>query len=192
MAAGKLQVIGSSPHLKHRFGSGYQLDINMPPDQMNNLCFYLGNEIRGSSILSIDGPNIKIRLPKGVLSLGEIFGRLEVHKKTYGIKEYSLSETTLEQIFLQIAAANEPGSKANNFQAQAYSGAVENQPNQAAAAAVVPVAAQATTPGVVENQSAQAAGSAVVLPNQVVTPVKTPTDQAPIELQAVVTEKTPE
>lgn len=41
----------------------------------------------------------KLRVPKQDKSIGYVFGMIENKKDIYGISEYSVSQTTLEQIF---------------------------------------------------------------------------------------------
>ena len=43
------------------------------------------------------------RVARHVASLGEIFQAIEQNKQHLKIREYSLSETTLDQIFLHLA-----------------------------------------------------------------------------------------
>jgi len=106
MAAGRLQCLGSSPHLKHRFGSGYQLDCNLAPARQAELAARVGGELK-AVVKRQDGHKVTFGVPKGLLSLGKIFAMMESLKAEFELREYSLSETTLEQIFLQIAENNE-------------------------------------------------------------------------------------
>jgi hypothetical protein len=41
----------------------------------------------------------KMRIPKVNRSIGYVFGLIETKKEMFGISEYSVSQTTLEQIF---------------------------------------------------------------------------------------------
>ena len=52
----------------------------------------------------------KIRVPRQNKSIGYVFGMIENKKDIYGISEYSVSQTTLEQIF-QTFALQEVDSK---------------------------------------------------------------------------------
>eukprot|EP00386_Alphamonas_edax_P015054 GDKI01046074.1.p1 GENE.GDKI01046074.1~~GDKI01046074.1.p1 ORF type:complete len:103 (+),score=31.77 GDKI01046074.1:1-309(+) len=63
------------------------------------------HEFPGSSMLEHHGYMWRFNLPKqeGV-SLGALFGVLESRREEACIAEYSLSQTTLEQIFNQFAA----------------------------------------------------------------------------------------
>lgn len=45
----------------------------------------------------------KLRVPRQDKSIGYVFGMIENNKEQYGISEYSVSQTTLEQIFQTFA-----------------------------------------------------------------------------------------
>ena len=51
-----------------------------------------------------------IRLPASGLRLPEIFDDLERHREAAGIADYSLSQTTLEQVFLRLASSSQDAS----------------------------------------------------------------------------------
>lgn len=50
---------------------------------------------------------LTFQIPSSTLRLSEMFGRLESSKAQLNIVEYSLSQTTLEQIFNKFAAQQE-------------------------------------------------------------------------------------
>jgi ATP-binding cassette subfamily A (ABC1) protein 3 len=54
-------------------------------------------------LLEVQGTHLTFRLPKEVASLGQIFTAIETHREKLRIREYSVSETTLDQIFLHFA-----------------------------------------------------------------------------------------
>ena len=49
------------------------------------------------------GDFYKLRVPKGEKTIGWLFGHIEDNKANLGIQEYSVSQTTLEQIFQMFA-----------------------------------------------------------------------------------------
>jgi len=60
----------------------------------------------GSDILEEQSFSIKFRIPPGK-PLGNLFKIMEAQKKNLGIREYALSETNLEQVFLSFVAQQE-------------------------------------------------------------------------------------
>lgn len=49
------------------------------------------------------------RLPTSGIDIPRIFEDIEAHKEAVGIVDYSLSQTTLEQVFLQLANQGDLG-----------------------------------------------------------------------------------
>ena len=54
-------------------------------------------------VLEQCGEFFKLRVPKENKTIGWLFGQLEFEKRGLGIQEYSVSQTTLEQIFQNFA-----------------------------------------------------------------------------------------
>ena len=54
-------------------------------------------------ILEQCGEFFKLRVPKEGKTIGWLFGQLEHEKRRLGIEEYSVTQTTLEQIFQNFA-----------------------------------------------------------------------------------------
>ena len=51
-------------------------------------------------------------MPKGNKTIGWLFGQLEHKKRRFGIEEYSVTPTTLEQIFMRFANQSIASDKA--------------------------------------------------------------------------------
>jgi len=60
---------------------------------------FLTRHFRQVEVLEQCGEFFKLRVPKEGKTIGWLFGQLEHEKKSLGIQEYSVSQTTLEQIF---------------------------------------------------------------------------------------------
>lgn len=118
MVSGRLRCSGSAQRLKSRFGDGYQVDADVHSDAAEDAINFFKNTFRGCRLVERHGGNLKFRIPKGsyiadqsprqsprgeLFTLGDLFQLVEKEKETLKIKEYSISETTLEQIFIQFA-----------------------------------------------------------------------------------------
>jgi len=114
MVNGRLLCYGSSQHLKSRFGSEYQLEVHVVGDDSRKLAFeqFMLNQFPGSGLIEIHSDYVKYRVPKvtqnGRLSFANMFRIMEANKEQLAIKEYSVSEATLEQIFLGFAKLQRP------------------------------------------------------------------------------------
>ena len=68
-----------------------------------NILHFLTSHFEKVEILEQCGEYFKLRVPKEDKTIGWLFGRLEHEKKELGIEEYSVTQTTLEQIFQSFA-----------------------------------------------------------------------------------------
>lgn len=66
---------------------------------INGLC----NDFETVEILEHYNDYYKMRVPRGEKSIGFVFGMIESKKEEFKISEYSVSQTTLEQIFQTFA-----------------------------------------------------------------------------------------
>ncbi|XP_021104266.1 ATP-binding cassette sub-family A member 5 [Heterocephalus glaber] len=112
MVAGQLRCIGTVQHLKSKFGRGYFLEIklkdwieNLEIDHLQREIEYIfPNASRQESFSSI----LAYKIPKeDVQSLSTAFSKLEEAKHTFAIEEYSFSQATLEQVFVELTKEQE-------------------------------------------------------------------------------------
>ena len=121
MVFGQLQCIGTGQHLKNRFGNGYQLDLdlnisqNMDENQekriIEKLKKRLIDEFGEIKLIEHNSNRISYELIKNNnIKLGKMFNILQDLKDNEFkqiIESYSLSQTTLEQVFLRMAKKGE-------------------------------------------------------------------------------------
>ncbi|KAM5213439.1 cholesterol transporter ABCA5 isoform 2-T4 [Hipposideros larvatus] len=112
MVAGQLRCIGTVQHLKSKFGKGYFLEMklkdwieNLEVDRLQREIQYIfPNASRQESFSSI----LAYKIPKeDVQSLSLSFSKLEEAKHTFAIEEYSFSQATLEQVFVELTKEQE-------------------------------------------------------------------------------------
>ncbi|XP_006872355.1 PREDICTED: ATP-binding cassette sub-family A member 5 [Chrysochloris asiatica] len=112
MVSGQLRCIGTVQHLKSKFGKGYFLEIklkdwieNLEIDRLQREIQYIfPNASRQESFSSI----LAFKIPKeDVQSLSQSFSKLEEAKHTFAIEEYSFSQATLEQVFVELTKEQE-------------------------------------------------------------------------------------
>ncbi|XP_068119631.1 ABC-type organic anion transporter ABCA8-like isoform X2 [Hyperolius riggenbachi] len=109
MVSGKLRCIGSIQHLKSKYGKGYFLEIKLRDGQqveeihqeVLQLFPQAARKDRFSSLLCYKIPMDNVQ------SLSKAFLQLENAKRAYNIEEYSFSQSTLEQVFLELAKEQE-------------------------------------------------------------------------------------
>ncbi|KAJ7372621.1 ATP-binding cassette sub- A member 5 [Desmophyllum pertusum] len=108
MVKGQLKCLGSTQHLKSTYGSGYTLEIKLTQttdnSMMEQLHSYVVEMLPGATRSEVFGGRVIYKVPReGVGALSLIFNKLERGKEEIGIEEYSFSQSTLEQVFLEFA-----------------------------------------------------------------------------------------
>jgi len=77
---------------------------------------FVASAFPGAQLLEQDDAHrFKYRLPQGSQSLGEMFTLIENNRRALRIEEYSVSQTSLEQIFLQFAKLNKEEKTASSL-----------------------------------------------------------------------------
>lgn len=109
MVSGRLRCIGSIQHLKSKFGKDYLLEMKVKtPSQVEPLNTEImrlfpqaARQERYSSLMVYKLPVEDVR------PLSEAFFKLERLKENFDLEEYSLSQSTLEQVFLELSKEQE-------------------------------------------------------------------------------------
>ncbi|KAM9716481.1 LOW QUALITY PROTEIN: cholesterol transporter ABCA5 [Menidia menidia] len=123
MVSGELRCIGSVQHLKSRFGRGYLLELKLQENQnqeplQDQVLHMFPHAARQDSFTTL----LVYKIPmEDVQSLSRAFQQLEEAKRTFNFEEYTFSQSTLEQVFLEFARQQqsegaEPGPPGSSFQ----------------------------------------------------------------------------
>ncbi|XP_060089129.1 phospholipid-transporting ATPase ABCA1-like [Heteronotia binoei] len=105
MVSGRFQCLGSVQHLKNRFGEGYTIMLRVSgtkPD-LRPLESFMQSSFPNIVLKEKQYSTLQYQLPSRDCSLAKIFGILSAHQGTYHIEEYSISQTTLDQVFVHFA-----------------------------------------------------------------------------------------
>jgi len=105
MARGKLRILGSPQHLKSRHGGGrYRLELKGPAAAADAAAERVRSFFGDVRVLEAHGgyQAFEVAAP---FALGAAFESLEAAKSALGLESYTLSQTTLDQVFLSIAYA---------------------------------------------------------------------------------------
>jgi len=103
MVCGKLTCLGSIQHLKGRFGHGYKMEIVAAERSIRRVQKFVEKMFEGAKLEEFHAGRLKYHLPKQNMSLSAIFKAIEQHKAELEIEDYSVCQSTLEQIFLLMA-----------------------------------------------------------------------------------------
>jgi len=110
MAAGQIKCVGSALFLKSQYGVGYTLTISKLPAaaspgsaEQAALKELIRGTCTNSDLLSDVGTEIAFRLPLDQSKkFPELFEKFEQSPETYGVDFFSVSVTTLEEVFLRV------------------------------------------------------------------------------------------
>eukprot|EP00736_Rhodelphis_marinus_P014162 Rmarinus@m.10137 len=103
MVAGRLHCLGPIQHLKSKFGGGYFLEINAPSEAMEGIQTFISTTFKGAVCEEFFGTRVKYALPAQDMTLSQVFRLIEGSKKDLRITDYSVSQSTLEQLFVRMA-----------------------------------------------------------------------------------------
>ncbi|XP_072019069.1 cholesterol transporter ABCA5-like [Amphiura filiformis] len=115
MVLGQLKCLGTTQHLKDKYGGGYVLEVKLQlhgqgalEERIEALHNYVRSILHDAEVSENFGERITYKIPKkSVASLSTVFAAMEKGKDTLGVEEYSFSQSTLEQVFIEFARIQE-------------------------------------------------------------------------------------
>uniref|UniRef100_A0A8C7CBE9 ATP binding cassette subfamily A member 3 n=1 Tax=Neovison vison TaxID=452646 RepID=A0A8C7CBE9_NEOVI len=112
MVQGQFKCLGSPQHLKSKFGSGYSLQAKVRGDgqqeALEEFKAFVTLTFPGSVLEDEHQGMVHYHLPGDDLSWAKVFGVLEKAKEKYAVDDYSVSQISLEQVFLSFAYLQPP------------------------------------------------------------------------------------
>uniref|UniRef100_A0A665V001 P-type phospholipid transporter n=1 Tax=Echeneis naucrates TaxID=173247 RepID=A0A665V001_ECHNA len=105
MVNGRFRCLGSVQHLKNRFGDGYTIILRVagPNPDLRPVMVFIEQELPGSTLKEKHRNMLQYQLPSSLTSLARIFSLLSKNKEVLSIEDYSVSQTTLDQVFVNFA-----------------------------------------------------------------------------------------
>uniref|UniRef100_A0AAQ5XGG9 P-type phospholipid transporter n=1 Tax=Amphiprion ocellaris TaxID=80972 RepID=A0AAQ5XGG9_AMPOC len=105
MVNGRFRCLGSVQHLKNRFGDGYTIILRVagPDPDLRPVMEFIERELPGSTLKEKHRNMLQYQLPSSLTSLARIFSLLAKNKEALSIEDYSVSQTTLDQVFVNFA-----------------------------------------------------------------------------------------
>ncbi|XP_058514064.1 phospholipid-transporting ATPase ABCA7 isoform X2 [Ochotona princeps] len=101
---GRFRCLGSAQHLKSRFGAGHMLTLRVPAEQHARAVSFVEAAFPGAELREAHGGRLRFQLPPGArCSLAHVFGELAAHGAEHGVEDFSVSQTTLEEVFLHFS-----------------------------------------------------------------------------------------
>ncbi|XP_024903030.1 ATP-binding cassette sub-family A member 3 isoform X12 [Pteropus alecto] len=107
MVKGRFKCLGSPQQLKNKFSDVYSLTakvkIDEVEDKLQEFKEFIAATFPGNIIHKEYGGMIVYRIPKKEICWGKVFSILEEAKVLFNLEDYSVSQITLEEIFLTFA-----------------------------------------------------------------------------------------
>ncbi|TPP43985.1 ABC-2 transporter family protein [Leishmania donovani] len=97
MVDGRLRCIGSKVHLRQKYGSGFEMTIRVQPPTTVDV-----SEVRGKRLV--------FTLPKNT-NLPSVFQCVQANRAALCISDYTVSQTSIEQIFMRVSDEVERAEK---------------------------------------------------------------------------------
>ncbi|KAL1774688.1 ATP-binding cassette sub-family A member 3-like [Sigmodon hispidus] len=104
MVKGKLRCLGSPQYLKNKFGNIYILKAKVKSEEtVKDFKSFITLTFPGSELKQENQGVLSYYIPSKDNSWGKVFGILEKAKEQYNLEDYSISQITLDQVFLAFA-----------------------------------------------------------------------------------------
>uniref|UniRef100_A0A674F5W8 P-type phospholipid transporter n=1 Tax=Salmo trutta TaxID=8032 RepID=A0A674F5W8_SALTR len=105
MVNGQFKCLGSIQHLKSRFGDGYTVIVRVggSPPALALVEEFVHETFPGSVLKEKHHNTLQYQLPLSKGTLVSIFSQFTTHQQRLGVEDYSVSQTTLDQVFVNFA-----------------------------------------------------------------------------------------
>ncbi|XP_060933642.1 phospholipid-transporting ATPase ABCA1 [Limanda limanda] len=107
MVNGRFQCLGSVQHLKNRFGDGYTIILRLadtkPSPDLCPVSSYMKSSFPSIELKERHHNVLQFQLPSHACCLARVFNVLANNHEELGISDFSVSQTTLDQVFVNFA-----------------------------------------------------------------------------------------
>ncbi|XP_059123759.1 phospholipid-transporting ATPase ABCA3-like [Peromyscus eremicus] len=111
MVKGKLICLGSPQYLKNKFGDIYILKAKVKSEEtVKDFKSFIRLTFPGSDLKQENQGILNYYIPSKDNSWGKMFGILEKAKEQFNLEDYSISQITLDQVFLAFANPDNTGN----------------------------------------------------------------------------------
>lgn len=114
MVNGEFKCLGSTQHLKTKFGQGYTLVARLAPPgdgsqpDIQPFCQFIEQTFPSSVLKDTYQGLVYYHIQDRNIKWSHLFGTLQRSRTQYNIEDYLISQTTLEQVFINFARAQIP------------------------------------------------------------------------------------
>ena len=113
---GQVRVLGTKQHLKSKFGSGYELTVKLKMTEvssssLDSLSKFVVSMFPSAKFISDNGGLVTYTIPLNEMNIGMAFTEFEAKKAVLLVEDYSIAQSTLEQVFIRTVQTHTPASK---------------------------------------------------------------------------------
>jgi len=103
MMKGQIQCLGSPQYLKDKYAENFYLEAELRGENKDEIIRELRSKVGGILEESEGNGKVSIKIPKKDKRWAQIFQLVECTAKELGLKDYVLSQSSLERVFLSIS-----------------------------------------------------------------------------------------
>ncbi|KAM3868024.1 ATP-binding cassette sub-family A member 2 [Diretmus argenteus] len=104
MVNGRFKCLGSIQHLKNRFGDGYMITVRTKTSSsVKEVVRFFNRNFPEAVLKERHHTKVQYQLKSERISLAQVFSKMEQVVEVLGIEDYSVSQTTLDNVFVNFA-----------------------------------------------------------------------------------------
>ncbi|KAJ7993627.1 hypothetical protein DPEC_G00256600 [Dallia pectoralis] len=104
MVNGRFRCLGSIQHLKNRFGDGYMITVRTKTScNVKEVVRFFNRNFPEAVLKERHHTKVQFQLKSERFSLAQVFSKMEQVVEVLGIEDYSVSQTTLDNVFVNFA-----------------------------------------------------------------------------------------
>ncbi|XP_028269247.1 ATP-binding cassette sub-family A member 2 isoform X3 [Parambassis ranga] len=104
MVNGRFKCLGSIQHLKNRFGDGYMITVRTKSSSnVKEVIRFFNRNFPEAVLKERHHTKVQYQLKSERISLAQVFSKMEQVVEVLGIEDYSVSQTTLDNVFVNFA-----------------------------------------------------------------------------------------
>ncbi|KAM9343222.1 glucosylceramide transporter ABCA12 isoform 2-T2 [Pholidichthys leucotaenia] len=108
MVKGQFRCLGSLQHIKNRFGSGFTVKMYLAKDSCDAeaITSFMQRRFPSTYLKDRHSAMVEYHVPYAPGGVADIFDQLESNRNALQIKHFSVSQTTLDEVFINFAMEN--------------------------------------------------------------------------------------
>ncbi|XP_041118415.1 ATP-binding cassette sub-family A member 12-like [Polyodon spathula] len=105
MVKGRFRCLGSLQHIKNRFGSGFTVKMHLTSNslEVEHITTFMQSHFPSTFLKDHHSGTLEYHVPVAPEGIADIFDQLERNKASLSIKNFSVSQTTLDEVFINFA-----------------------------------------------------------------------------------------